>query len=67
MEPKLLDSMLRQLPLRLFERRGRVGVGETMPCSRSSVSEMEMGRAEEDDVFTVSAARTWMSSSESSW
>jgi len=66
-EPKLWDRMLRQLPFRSFVLRGRVGVGETMPCSRSSVSEMGIGRAEDEDVFTVSAARTWMSSSESSW
>lgn len=62
--------MLRQLPVRLV-RRGRVGVGEAMPCSRSFSSSEEMvrgtGRAEDEDVLMVSAAWTWMSSSLSSW
>jgi hypothetical protein len=68
-EPKLVDSMLRQLPVR-FVLSGRVGVGETMPCSRSSLSDwmMGIGKAADGELLTVSAAWTWMgSSSLSSW
>ena len=69
MEPKLVDNMLRQLAVRPV-LRGRVGVGETMPCSKSSLSVRvaPIGKADDDEVLIVSAASTWMvSSSLSSW
>lgn len=69
MEPKLVDNMLRQLAVRSV-LRGRVGVGETMPCSRSSLSDKvaAIGKADDEEVLAVSAAWTWMASSSlSSW
>jgi hypothetical protein len=68
-EPRLLARMLRQLLVRLA-LRGWVGVGEAMPCSRSSPSSSSVlrgiGSADEDELLTDSAAWTWRSESLSS-
>jgi hypothetical protein len=68
-EPRLLAIMLRQLPVRLA-LRGRVGVGDAIPCSRSPSSSSVlrgMGSADDEELLTDSAAWTCTSSSLSSW
>ena len=61
-EPRLPANMLRQLPVWLV-LRGRVGLGEAMPCSRSSSSSSStmvrgIGSAEDEELLTDSAAWT---------
>lgn len=69
MEPRVPDKMLRQLPVRLVVR-GRVGIGDAMPCSRSPPSSSSMlrgmGSADEEELLTDSAAWICTSSSLSS-
>jgi hypothetical protein len=66
-DPRLLANRPLQLPV-WFVLRGRVGVGETIPCSKSSSSMLlSIGSAEVEELLTVSAAWAWMSSSLSSW
>jgi hypothetical protein len=56
-EPILLANKALQLPV-WFPLEGRVGEGEIIPRSRSSSSSRlaAIGRAEDDEVLTVSAA-----------
>ena len=56
MDPSLLASTSLQLPVR-FVLRGRVGEEDSTPCSTSSSSTAPMvGRADVEELLTVSAA-----------
>jgi len=55
-DPELPEIKPLQLPARLVIR-DRVGVDGTIPCSTSSVPALgAIGNADEDELFTLSAA-----------